>query len=203
MEMMKLLTRVSLFAAALALLVPGVARAVPIAFEFSGYVAKTGGFPGLAEGDPLAATLSYDTEVWTKIFDEPDHVDYTGGSLVFEVRAGPHTWSAYPSLKVFKHEDRVQIGLLIAFNAFAILEGPISQPAGGAAPTSLNLAALTNDQIQAFDLEHRLLGHFTSVVQTQGPNVDPVPAPEPATLTLSALGLAAIVARRRARRAGV
>jgi hypothetical protein len=182
-----------------ALTVPTLAHATPIAFEFSGYVDKTGPYSGIAEGDPLTATLRYDPDVWFKVDDDGDHILYSGtADFVFEIHAGPYSWSGNRSLTVWKSGDRLEIGLQNFFAAFARLEGPGLLPPGGAAPTSFNLAAMTSDMVLGgFPNEGRALLHFTSVVQTQGPGADPIAAPEPATLTLSAFGLAALLARRR------
>jgi PEP-CTERM motif len=181
-------------------MVPGMAHALPIAFQFTGVVTDPSTYAGIAAGDPITATLSYDTDTLTNVFEDADLIVYEG-PFSYEFHVGPYTWGTAESLIVHKSGLTFVIGNPSLEGAFTRLSGVGLMPIGGALPTSLDFANVMDSDVQgvALALGARLRGQITGITQTQGPGVDPTPVPEPATLTLSALGLAALAARRRRR----
>jgi PEP-CTERM motif len=185
-------TRACLTGLILAFVMPGAARAMPVSFEFSGVVTDPSAYLFVAIGDPFTATLSYDTNA-PIVYEDANLIVYE--PVAFELHVGVHSWFSVPDMTVHKSGFTVAIGNDNT-GAYARLIGVDLLPPGGALPTALDLAAMTiSHEVQGIGPGGRLFGEITSIRQTPGP--DPTVVPEPATLTLSAFGLAAIVARRR------
>jgi hypothetical protein len=190
------ITRASIVAMALALMASASATAMPITFEFTGVITDVGWFgSSVAVGDPFVATLSYDSDSSRR--DNGQTSRYRDFSFVLQ--SGAMSWLAGPELLVCDGGECMRISNPIAPHAEFELRGPDLLPPGGALPTSLDLALATiAHRVFAQPTEHALAGNMygdiTSIRQTQGPGV---PVPEPASLMLSVIGLAAAAIHHR------
>lgn len=192
------LVRACVFVLAFALIIPAVARATPMTFEFRGEVTQIGyadrNIPAIH--NPFIGILEYDTDAPT-VYDDRTVFGYSGGS--FELTVNGITWSSTTDLFVSKNwfhfeNNSLQVG---AGGAGFILDASGTIPHDGSLPTAIDLGMLSVAKVYARSPGSNFWGgEITSITRVQEPVA--VSASEPATLTLSAFGLAALAARRRA-----
>jgi PEP-CTERM motif len=191
-------TRVCVATLALALSMPGVARAIPITIELTGSVLDPGDFGLISAGAPITATLRYDTTA-PSVANAFGHTFYD--AFTFELRIySALVWPGGHGLAVADDGSGFGINNGDPDTAIFFLRGPNVVAPGGGLPTAINFAgAIDARQFEVFGPPgtEMLIGVIDSVTVTQGSGTDPILMPEPATLTLSAFGLAALVARRR------
>lgn len=176
--------------AAAALMLFGTAHAVPISYDYTGIVTQTVGSIGTAVSNTIVGSFTYD----------PDSYSY--GSVIFTASTGTFTTTNFASFQVhdgngwdeqfLEDVGPAQAGFFFGDLSATALTG------NSIANLNFDLTAWTYHEVRYNEVAAGLItrgwtGNITSIIERS------TSVPEPGTLALMGLGLAAIGSARRRR----